>query len=301
MGYCGRFIERLVRPGDTLQDARIKRKFFPVAVLLVALACTTCSLALRDSTFAGALGVGFSGLGPAIIVVGILTNAASASRLLEVALYVSTMGIIIMDVTAAALSDQFRPWAYIILTLDCSLVFNIGHFPMFCIPFTLVYLLMEHVESVYRYGLYELGYWGISEEASFCNCASPPCSLAAVASLTNYLGVCIVCLVDFYLTKGFENGMTLQLHRIQVSAGVVEEVAAALARYDVDSAEETITGARDLPEGLEKSFRQLLSNLKSYRSYLPDSLLHPDDTGEELGGGVPPPMGDADGEVEVGM
>eukprot|EP00756_Hemistasia_phaeocysticola_P036393 Hpha_TRINITY_DN16640_c1_g1::TRINITY_DN16640_c1_g1_i2::g.183719::m.183719 len=64
-----------------------------------------------------------------------------------------------------------------------------------------------------------------------------------------------------------------QLRRVEASVDVAGVVAAALARYDVDTAQRAIEGGDDLPVELADSYRVLLANLRSYRVYLPEIIL----------------------------
>eukprot|EP00756_Hemistasia_phaeocysticola_P033923 Hpha_TRINITY_DN16493_c4_g1::TRINITY_DN16493_c4_g1_i1::g.159817::m.159817 len=67
--------------------------------------------------------------------------------------------------------------------------------------------------------------------------------------------------------------MRLQVRRVEASVDVAAVVAAALARYDVDEAEQAIDKDEHLPHELAESYRRLVSNLRGYRAYLPHSCL----------------------------
>eukprot|EP00756_Hemistasia_phaeocysticola_P018219 Hpha_TRINITY_DN15582_c3_g4::TRINITY_DN15582_c3_g4_i1::g.105366::m.105366 len=113
------------------------------------------------------------------------------------------------------------------------------------------------------------------------------------------LGVCVVFLGDFYFTNGFASGMMLQLRRVGAAVDVAGVVAAALARYDVNAAQKAIEDGEDLPVELRTPLEQIVRNLRAYRGYLPDLLLHPETGKAEAD--VPPPCLHGDGEVDVGI
>eukprot|EP00756_Hemistasia_phaeocysticola_P036884 Hpha_TRINITY_DN16666_c0_g1::TRINITY_DN16666_c0_g1_i1::g.178512::m.178512 len=150
--------------------------------------------------------------------------------------------------------------------------------PRFIISFVLIYTAALSVESVERFGLYQVGYWGSAgSEISHCSCVEPPCSSDAGGALLDILNVCIVFLGDFYFTRGFARGMRLQLRRVEASVEVASEIAAALARYDVEQAETAIaTEQADLPPRLAKALHRLVTNLSIYKPYLPQSCLTTD-------------------------
>eukprot|EP00756_Hemistasia_phaeocysticola_P043332 Hpha_TRINITY_DN17022_c3_g2::TRINITY_DN17022_c3_g2_i1::g.166939::m.166939 len=292
----------LVRESDSPEDARMKQVMFPICTFIFVFAGAATFTSLRDSLLVNGIGSSICGLATVLFMVGALLNLASPPRLLDVVALLGAVGLCIMDAGLATTSNPFRTWTFIVLVLDFVLVFGRTHIPFFIIPFTLTYLAAVQFESVFRYGLYDVGYWGTGVESSNCNCASPPCAADVSGALLVFVAFCTVFLVDFYVTRGFANGMTIQLESVEASAAVSEEVAAALARYDVDSAEKAIAEGRNLPVRLKSSYLRLLSNLRSYRDYLPDSLLLDDeDNASPRGGAVAPPVGDGGPDVEVGI
>eukprot|EP00756_Hemistasia_phaeocysticola_P037099 Hpha_TRINITY_DN16679_c2_g6::TRINITY_DN16679_c2_g6_i2::g.181100::m.181100 len=268
------WLNMIMRKGDTAQDIRIKKLGLPVCVFLVVIAGTTAFRSVADSSYMWALGAFLCTCGPLAFITGVVLTSVKAGILADTLLLVNTVGLCVLDVGAAAFSYPFRSWSFVVLILDAALVFDRQHIPKFVIPWTLLYIAAESLESVQRYGLYSAGYWGTDPSVSMCACASPPCSMSPVSGGISFLSVCSVFLFDFHFTRNFATSMRRQFRRMEVSVAVASEIAAALARYDVDVAEEAITGSGDdLPEDLAKSFFQLLSNLRSYKAYLPHSCL----------------------------
>eukprot|EP00756_Hemistasia_phaeocysticola_P038502 Hpha_TRINITY_DN16763_c4_g1::TRINITY_DN16763_c4_g1_i5::g.79590::m.79590 len=263
----------LVRKGDSKEESSIKEVLFPVALVQLSIAIFTSFSFLRDSQLTGALGVGFILFGQLVFLVGVLLDLAPARYLVDALLIISGVGVVFVDLYNASLSGRFRAWGFIVLILDASLTFDRNHIPLFIIPCTLIYLAFESVESVHRFGLYDFGAWGTSEGDSQCMCATPPCEDAPMSAALTLLCVCLVFLVDYYLTSRFAAGMRFQLRCVESSVAVAEEVASALAEYDVDAADLAIAEGKDLPPRLKASYKQLLANLRSYRAYLPHSCL----------------------------
>eukprot|EP00756_Hemistasia_phaeocysticola_P035315 Hpha_TRINITY_DN16575_c3_g1::TRINITY_DN16575_c3_g1_i1::g.135802::m.135802 len=273
----------LVRPGDTPDEARIKTRMFPFA-LIVFVYCVIAILAVANTSKQQLyiVGCGIIAVGLAIFMLGAVGNFIPAGHLLDAVLVLLTIGLIALDLCDTARSYPFHSWTYVVLILDMALVFKRGHMAYFIITVVLLYKAALQVESVQRLGLYEVGYWGSEgEKISHCNCASPPCGSNAIDAADGLVSVCIVFLGDFYFTRGFASGMRLQLRRVEAAVEVAAEVTGALTRYDVDAAEKAIETDQHLPQELMESYRCLVSNLRRYRAYLPHScLVHDSSSGE---------------------
>eukprot|EP00756_Hemistasia_phaeocysticola_P032164 Hpha_TRINITY_DN16395_c1_g2::TRINITY_DN16395_c1_g2_i6::g.60517::m.60517 len=207
----------LVRPGDTPDEARIKTLVFPFALCALVVAVFYYIVtSQQNNQIVKVVGTSIIALAMALFMGGVVSNAIPAGYLLDVMLVLCTVGICAQDLGQATVSYSFRSWAFVVLSLDCALVFKRDHLPRFIIALVLLYQCLLKVESVARFGLYEAGYWGgAGVEDSFCNCASPPCNVPAVDAVVNMLSVCIVLLGDFYFTNGFARGMELQLRKVE--------------------------------------------------------------------------------------
>eukprot|EP00756_Hemistasia_phaeocysticola_P021885 Hpha_TRINITY_DN15800_c6_g5::TRINITY_DN15800_c6_g5_i1::g.187007::m.187007 len=291
-GCCRRLFDHLVRPreGDTPEDVWIKRIAYPVSLFIFFLTSFVGVNNIGRSNMMSGLGNGICAGGHFLFMAGVVLNLGRARYLIDAALIINAVGLCVSDLGNATLSYPFRIWSYVVLILDAALVLNRVHIPRFVAPFTLLYIAAESVESSYRYGLYDLGYWKLKVEDNYCSCASPPCELSATNGSINFLATCSVFLIDFYYTRGFANALRDQLRSVESSVAVAEDVAAALARYDVDAAEKAINEGMHLPPGLEASYRRLLSNLRSYGDYLPEALLFHEDEASPLRSPVPPPV-----------
>eukprot|EP00756_Hemistasia_phaeocysticola_P029736 Hpha_TRINITY_DN16249_c0_g6::TRINITY_DN16249_c0_g6_i1::g.12647::m.12647 len=280
MQCCRWLSECTVRQTDHPLDARVKRLAMPPVVGFLLMVCFIFPRYIIDNLLIYVTGSGFISAGCVIFLVGAVTNLISARRLADLTMLSCTAGTLLFDIAAVAMS-RVRTWSLCVLALDASLVLERHHIPPIVIPIVLVYLAAEGVERVHRWGLYELGYWGTEGlEASECHCASPPCSISVLEGLSRVLPTWSVFLFDFYFTRGFASALSRQLKTAEASVGVAAKIAAALARYDIDAAARVITEKDDLHPDLAQSFMRLLSNLNSYKPYLPHSCLIPEETGE---------------------
>eukprot|EP00756_Hemistasia_phaeocysticola_P019709 Hpha_TRINITY_DN15679_c2_g2::TRINITY_DN15679_c2_g2_i1::g.97365::m.97365 len=270
---CSRLLGLLVREGDTSEDVQTKKLAFPACAVLVVPSITTAYNCLILNLYAYALGAALVAFGSGVFMTGVLLNMMTPGRLVDVCLVISTVGIYVMDMSAAATSNTLRPWCFVVLALDAALVFNRTHIVYFVIPATLVYIAADAIESMHNYGLYEFGYWGADKSASDCDCASPPCSRGVLSAGNALIAMYALLLIDFHLTRGFAKSTRFQLRRMKGLVAVTGKIAAALARYDIDVAEEAITSGGELPSELVESFMQILHNLRSYKAYLPQSCL----------------------------
>eukprot|EP00756_Hemistasia_phaeocysticola_P026899 Hpha_TRINITY_DN16088_c7_g9::TRINITY_DN16088_c7_g9_i2::g.121599::m.121599 len=224
----------LIRVGDTPDEARIKTLGFPFAIFIFLVSLVTIAIQLKyDNQLVVIVGMCFNASAMAIFMAGVVSNLVPAGYLMDVWLALCTVGILANDLGSATISSAFRSWTFVVLLLDCALIFNRDRMIRPMITFILMYMAAMHVESVQRFGLYEVGYWGTGpEEISTCSCASPPCDSNPIVAFFTLLGVCTVFLGDFFLTKGFARGMTFQLRRVEASVDVAGVIADALARYD---------------------------------------------------------------------
>eukprot|EP01060_Flectonema_neradi_P029028 TRINITY_DN3928_c3_g1_i1.p1 TRINITY_DN3928_c3_g1~~TRINITY_DN3928_c3_g1_i1.p1 ORF type:complete len:859 (+),score=170.82 TRINITY_DN3928_c3_g1_i1:234-2579(+) len=80
--------------------------------------------------------------------------------------------------------------------------------------------------------------------------------------------------LDFFLTRKFAMDTRAEKANAQASADMAKEVAAALVRFDLETATRLVGEGED---DLRAAFRGLLGNLRMYRPYLPDALFTDDD------------------------
>eukprot|EP00756_Hemistasia_phaeocysticola_P035717 Hpha_TRINITY_DN16601_c1_g4::TRINITY_DN16601_c1_g4_i1::g.180356::m.180356 len=272
----------LVRSRDTPDEARMKQMGFPFAmsVFLLSAAILVWSAFEPEQQMFFVVGVSICACTAIIFMVGVSTNFIPVAYLVDQALLLCVVACCLLDIANAAVQGEFRSWALFILALDGALVFRRDHMLRFIIPIVLLHTTLISIESFRRFGLYEAGYLGMEPDGRFA-CASPPCARTVSEAVIVWSAVCIVFLGDFHFTRGFSNGMRLQLLRVEAAIAVAGEIVEALASYDVDRAETAIENGEHLPKELEDSYRRLVSNLRRFGAYLPHSCrlsVHADHT-----------------------
>eukprot|EP00756_Hemistasia_phaeocysticola_P018389 Hpha_TRINITY_DN15590_c3_g1::TRINITY_DN15590_c3_g1_i8::g.106321::m.106321 len=160
MGGCCRW-GWLVRQGDTPDEARIKTVGFPffLFIFVVKVFLFVNTLQTTNQVVTG-IGHSINAFACLFFMGGVVSNAIPAGYVLDATLVLLTVGLCALDLGNATISYTFRAWAFLVLMLDGALVAKRYHIPLFIIPFVLVYQAALEVESVSRFGLYELGYWG---------------------------------------------------------------------------------------------------------------------------------------------
>eukprot|EP00756_Hemistasia_phaeocysticola_P042290 Hpha_TRINITY_DN16962_c2_g2::TRINITY_DN16962_c2_g2_i1::g.54152::m.54152 len=261
----------MIRKKDSQHDKWIKRGQGPSALILLFWAPF---LFYYDKTggddntvFSIAMVLVF--LGSIIFFGGVLVNRGMGP----------TMDLYMMTLSAAILSldwyfsSEARPraWSMVVLMLDTALVFDRPRPLPVVLLVTILWLIVEAFESAARVGIYKAA---SSTFPPVCDCVDPPCASSVVTTVGNLSIALLVLLLDFHLTRGFATELRLQLRRVNASVEVAAKIAGSLASYDIENAGKAINNrGEDLPEELVKSYLLLLSNLKSYRAYLPEALL----------------------------
>eukprot|EP01062_Namystynia_karyoxenos_P039386 TRINITY_DN2863_c0_g2_i3.p1 TRINITY_DN2863_c0_g2~~TRINITY_DN2863_c0_g2_i3.p1 ORF type:complete len:885 (+),score=252.50 TRINITY_DN2863_c0_g2_i3:83-2656(+) len=276
---CRRFVDFLAsqsaKPGDTPVDRERKRIAAPVYLWVLVMIALIYVLAVRhfDLWRVGAI-IGVCSFGVGFVLT--LATRIPPVHIAVAMLHCGTLAILCMDAANAAKLDM-RMWTLVVLVVDLMLVLAVPgwtHITVICSM--LVYLAVERVEASARFGFYE--FVNLREitpaDVSVCACAAPPCSYTASSSALTYIGYIFVFLTDFALTRGFAVGLRRQMALVDASVHIAEQVAVQLAAYRVNEAERIVAAdGVALPPALCRALELLLANLKSYRPYLPDSLL----------------------------
>eukprot|EP00756_Hemistasia_phaeocysticola_P032382 Hpha_TRINITY_DN16404_c4_g3::TRINITY_DN16404_c4_g3_i6::g.161004::m.161004 len=292
--------EFAVRPTDSPADVRIKRTLVPVVISASVLVGFYFLWALASAQYyAYALSCAVYLAASSIFLFRALSSSTRHPLSLYVEIFVVLSVVCFITVDLSASSVLTTPgWPLVIICLDTLLVYDIPRTLPMIVGMTLLYFVSERAESAFRFGVYDAIRNMNNMDVFVCDCASPPCA-GGFDSIMGLINNATIFLLDFYFTRAFANGMNTQLRRVNASVEVAAEVAAALARYDIEGAGRSIArGGKDLPKELVNAYTRLLSNLQSYRDYLPDTLLMQSDDGGVTN--VPPPA-TGGGEVEVGM
>eukprot|EP01062_Namystynia_karyoxenos_P072322 TRINITY_DN6839_c0_g5_i1.p1 TRINITY_DN6839_c0_g5~~TRINITY_DN6839_c0_g5_i1.p1 ORF type:complete len:889 (+),score=254.29 TRINITY_DN6839_c0_g5_i1:81-2669(+) len=205
-----------------------------------------------------------------------------------------TLAILAVDLNAAATGTE-RWWSFLVLALDLALVMNVPDWAQrVVIACTVLYFAVERVESITHFGFYWIAFGGDVplEKVVLCDCAAVPCKRSTVHAATDWACVTFIFLTDFMLTRGFALGQRRQVALVDASVETAERVAVQLAAYSVAEAERIVASdGQKMPPALRDAMALLLTNLKRYRPYLPDALLH--QAAEELGADLGDPAAGA--------
>eukprot|EP00756_Hemistasia_phaeocysticola_P021891 Hpha_TRINITY_DN15800_c6_g8::TRINITY_DN15800_c6_g8_i2::g.187040::m.187040 len=286
---CGKW---MIKEGDSPTDRRIKSGLGGFVQVYLPLGVIFAMMTLTDTM------AGFFLTGCLLTVCAHIYFVMRAKfgcemgATLDIWIPVLSVALVCGDIFFASELDV-RSWSTAVILLDVALVFDRPK-PIPIVLFVVImWLCIDAFESVARLGIYEAGgYYPASIPPRVCACAEPPCDTAVMRALGALSQSLAVLLVDFSLTRSFATDLRTQLRRVNASIEMAAKVTAALARYDIDRAEQAIAHGEELPKELAKSFLQLLSNLETYRRYLPDALLQYDDDVRAVSGltGVTGPM-----------
>eukprot|EP00662_Eupelagonemidae_sp_cell21_P057528 gene57528-biopygen70187 len=175
------------------------------------------------------------------------------------------------DLSGAANPGSLRVWSTVVLVVDLCLVFAARRVvARAVVAMTCVFLATVETETAWRWGLFDAGFTSAvsyDDRRAIVQCAAPPCAVGAVSSFNALIIYLFVFLLDFRFTRGFADD-------VRGSIQLAQDVAEALADYDLVAAERTLEGnqAESLPAELRIGFGTLISNLASYRPYLPQHL-----------------------------
>eukprot|EP00754_Rhynchopus_humris_P030354 Rhum_TRINITY_DN15268_c3_g1::Rhum_TRINITY_DN15268_c3_g1_i1::g.147494::m.147494 len=208
-----------------------------------------------------------------------------------------TVTIMVNDIVSAVEAGR-RMWPFAILLVDILLVIRaspaltIGVVSSMC-----VFMTVMQLEAALRIGLFDLVVFAPYEHRDgFEACAKPPCQ-GNSAFLTYMSGLLItmsVFLLDFYFTRGFALQVRREKEKIAAAVTAAEQVAESLALFDLDAAELVLSQSQqDMPPDLCESLRVVLSHLRAYKPFLPQSVF-------ALAASVPvPPETDSESDSKV--
>eukprot|EP01063_Lacrimia_lanifica_P018905 TRINITY_DN2587_c0_g1_i1.p1 TRINITY_DN2587_c0_g1~~TRINITY_DN2587_c0_g1_i1.p1 ORF type:complete len:686 (+),score=192.61 TRINITY_DN2587_c0_g1_i1:63-2120(+) len=252
--------------------------------------------------------------------VGILSAVLAGvlwTRRLPAAVMAGTMVWCMLAITGMdlyAMGVSTRGWPMFVLIVDFLLVVGAPRrWALAVVVYVCAYVLLSEVERAYRFGLLDLpGMVPYDFRRDLGCCEKPPCRRGELVSLPTYITLpFFVFLMDFMLTRWFQEAAALEQARTAAAVQTAQCMAAHLARFDLDPAREHLQEHGDmLPAELLGSFETLLHNLASYRPYLPQALLPRkwrdgdvrDEVGTDETGGRPllSPLGSPSFESTIG-
>eukprot|EP00754_Rhynchopus_humris_P003822 Rhum_TRINITY_DN11986_c0_g1::Rhum_TRINITY_DN11986_c0_g1_i1::g.48379::m.48379 len=229
----------------------------------------------------------------AFVLVYLLVFQGSSKTPIEVTFIpMGTVCIVAMDLYALQRGLP-RPWPLFVVQIDILLVLRmsrrgtIGN-----VIFVVLYLAFTQAASSTSMAMDLNDPMAGHVSHSLCDCPSPPCKVSDSEAFKQYLPMVMVFLLDYYVTRGFAAQVWEEEQRMRAAIGTAQDVAASLARFDLDLAQEMLSQDGELPAELYQSFSTLLTHLGQYRPYLPDALfsvMHPPKSPSAASLSVSPP------------
>eukprot|EP01062_Namystynia_karyoxenos_P032884 TRINITY_DN2421_c0_g2_i1.p1 TRINITY_DN2421_c0_g2~~TRINITY_DN2421_c0_g2_i1.p1 ORF type:complete len:898 (+),score=247.39 TRINITY_DN2421_c0_g2_i1:246-2696(+) len=212
----------------------------------------------------------------ACMLVTLLTSADYAT-VGSVWCFCTVVGVLWGDWGLSATGEFLRTWGMVVVVMDLALVLNLPA----AVQLGIVAIMMTYQSAQAVQSAVDWGFWHAARSIAEgnpayvpCDCPDPPCQLAPAYAVMGLFSVGFIFIADYLITRNFANKARAQLREIQSAVCVAERVAALLAAYSVDSAQEAVdVEGVLLPPALRTALVQLLRNLASYRPYIPESLL----------------------------
>ena len=270
------FYKRAVLSTDT--SLQVKRKQTLIMLSVVALGCSIAALGhvhRWSLLLASAISV---------IIISIITLIAlicfkkvPTDHFLELVIANYGLCILPLDISASILIAP-RAWPIFIVLVDILLVCE-GRVrsTLGIVIFCCIYQLVIAIEESQRFGLLDFDYGDTytyeKRLLGTCNCDKLPCPYSIASALFNVL--CLqytVFLVDFFCTRGFALSVIEEKNLVIASINTANDIATSLAMFDLVLARSLLDDAM-IPNELKIAFEKLISNLESYKPYLPQSCL----------------------------
>eukprot|EP01062_Namystynia_karyoxenos_P015482 TRINITY_DN15612_c0_g1_i2.p1 TRINITY_DN15612_c0_g1~~TRINITY_DN15612_c0_g1_i2.p1 ORF type:complete len:881 (+),score=167.56 TRINITY_DN15612_c0_g1_i2:285-2645(+) len=160
-------------------------------------------------------------------------------------------------------------WPTMVVITDGMLTSKSGYrAETFVLLMTVIYLTVRNIEECWR-----IGFWDIPTSAnrtdtySLCPSEGGACSKDCSAGLffSAFSKSVVITVVDYFITRDFRDSTA-------ASVRLAQDLAAAMARFDLAHARFLLDSASNAPEELRQAFNTLLRNLHRYRPFLPTAL-----------------------------
>ncbi|KAJ9464540.1 hypothetical protein DIPPA_09993 [Diplonema papillatum] len=292
MRLYGKFYSWLLVPGDS-ETQRIRKAIVPTYLLLVCVFMALVTLLQPDQN-----GVFFTSLllffWAAAFLAVVLHQKHVSDVTLSVCVAGGVVGTCVFDLDSAAGLKQ-RPWPLLVLLADLVLVCKLPTQVSVCLVSTgVVWLFITHTEAAFRFGLYDVPLTdSYSTRRMDCECSQPPCKRSVLYSMKSFNSAAFVFIMDYYITRGFAQKLLAQQEKMQRSIEAARNVSALLVQFQLAEAEALLVKCSSLGEGkgdeaeIPEEFvavlSNLLSNLKRYEPFLPQSCFpYADDDSDDM-------------------
>ena len=267
-------VTRLIQlPDDTACDTVTKHLLFYFSIVWGLIQIPFLIVSLDDSDHYHSTSSALGAAGCALVITLLLLRRSTTAAIVVMCAFFAA-SLTAWDIAEATLS-RTRYWPMYIVLIDFLLVVDRPRFASAVAVGVVCYIILTDLESLIRFGLYDLPYLPSAEERrQICDCTDPPCApdrvVATAAAVANSI---VVFVVNFFATGAFAHNAAKERRAVQASVDAAQHVAGCLARFDLYEAERVLKKTDDLPQPLAEGLTSLLSNLRTYRPYLPQSCL----------------------------
>ena len=272
-GFWNSFLDLFGSPTDTEHDQRRKKCIISISLISLCVDLMTVGSWFAFQWLNIALWIAFCSS------TTMITNIYLTKKLTDPKIGIFTILIVFCllagDWTSARLMHT-RIWPVVIIFADMLLICNVPHSYTKTLIWSMVlYLCIDELEKVFRFGLYDPPYSDTYEGRAICDCEIPPCAIPISTGIVDVSLACSVFLVDFAVTRGFAEGVLREEKKLRASSEVTEKVVKCMVRFDLELAEEILLQVSETE--MTGVLLQLLSNLKVYRPFLPTALFEFED------------------------
>eukprot|EP00756_Hemistasia_phaeocysticola_P017311 Hpha_TRINITY_DN15531_c4_g2::TRINITY_DN15531_c4_g2_i1::g.105455::m.105455 len=231
---------------------------------------------VKDRRILGAfhLGLLMILLSGTIVLIGCFVVRRLPRNVAEIAICIGATGVLFVDWANASLLSTPRAWALNVLGMDGLVVIEASPYSYsYLMGSTLLMMFLTTWEDASRWGLYRIDDWSTpldSDLQSRISCSDLPCPVGTSTAGAGLLVYVLVFVLDFHLTRKFAEGLRKKEEETRASVVLAEQIAVALARYDLAKAESYLARkASALPPGLRDALVNILDNLSDFQQYLP--------------------------------
>ncbi|KAJ9460137.1 hypothetical protein DIPPA_00472 [Diplonema papillatum] len=201
--------------------------------------------------------------------------------------------LFVFDLSSAAMIRQ-RPWPLLVLLADLALVCKLPQrASTFLVISGVVWLSITYTEAVFRFGLYDIVLTDPEDTPRVdCECSRPPCKRPLEDGVYSFLTAAFIFVTDFFITRGFAQKLYAQQAKMQRSIVAARDVSALLVQFQLAEAEALLlkcsrgddgkNDGSEIPEEFLTVLTDLLSNLKKYEPFLPQSCFPYADDDEHI-------------------
>ena len=258
------FRKRVSRPGESPEEQRRKILLLPPALIMFLFFLVFLVYESASYDVSGPLRITLSAvvcLTLFVVVFVPLKFRRLPMRLVEVSVIILLLCALLSDLLNIGLYEQ---WFIAVFLMNAILLTEPDPRVLWSLfALTMSWIILRSMEDITRFGLYgnvpyndkdhlrePLGWrWGISILILRCGVFS----------------------LDHALTKKFSQAVKKEKKALHMSVMLAEEIAEALVRFDLETAQALVT-ANDDSTALKGTLHNLLENLKMYRPYLPATV-----------------------------